>query len=92
MNDNKIQNRILTIEAIIAFGICLVIGFFYVQSTMPYDDFVFSMLGIVVLAVFCIAFGGQIAQDKEKSVILYSLIIFVVCLAGFHFFLFLPNS
>ena len=101
MSDNKTQNSTFTNEQIIAFTICSVIGFFYIQNTIPYNHIHYSMSGICWLAFFSTMGGSQLAfvsivlgvqiKNKEKSVILCSLIIFLACLACFHFLIF-PNS
>tara|TARA_X000000950_G_scaffold201259_1_gene242310 strand:+ start:244 stop:519 length:276 start_codon:yes stop_codon:yes gene_type:complete len=91
MNEKNTEKRVQTTEFIISFAICFVIGFLYVQNAIALFSG-FHLLGVGVLALLSTAFGGQISETRKQSIYLYSILIFVVCLAGFHFFLYLPNS
>ncbi len=91
MNEKNTERRVQTTEFIISFAICFVIGFLYVQNVMTLFQG-FHFIGVGVLAVLASAFGGQIAESRKQGTYFYSILIFVLCLAGFHFFLYLPNS
>ena len=95
MNDKEFKIKKSTLEGIACMVLCFLIGYGYLEIVSPDEmERPFLFFGLIVLSFFAPAFGYQLASEryKIKSGFLYGILIFLVCLAGFHFLLYLPNS
>ena len=84
------KDRLITNEAVKAFAICFVPGIIYVQNV--FNSLFPELFAIAILAFLSFGIGGYVAIEKKKSIILYTLVTFIIGLACYHFFVYLPTS
>ena len=95
MTDKDSNIKKSNFKWIACFVVCFLIGFGYVQKTFSAEGLlIFHLFGVGVLSLLSSIFGFMLAEEmhKEKSGFLFGILIFLICLGGFHFFLYLPNS